>query len=70
MFKTNKNKSINKQKNKKTHVFLDPKYLSKIKIDLQETFRKTSCGCPKMIKTNIADKYNNKQTNKQTNKKS
>ena len=67
-----KNKSINKQTNKQTNEhFLDPKYLSQIKFDLHEALRKTSCGCPAMIKTtkpNKSQNKTNKSVNKQTNK--
>ena len=62
---------MNKQTNKKT--FLDTKYLSQSKSDIQEIIRVTSCGCPNMIKTKEIDKHINKQTtnksiNKQTDK--
>ena len=61
-----KNKQIHEQTNKQTNnYFLDPKYLSQIKLDLHKIFRVTSCGCPKVIK--IKNKRSNKQTNKQLN---
>ena len=43
------------------NIFIDPKYLSQIKLDLHKIFRVTSCGCPKIIK--IINKQINKQTN-------
>ena len=56
------NKRTNKQTNKH---FLDPIYLSQIKLDLQKIFRETSCRSPTMIKTK-KNKQIYKQTNKQT----
>ena len=44
---------MRKQINKQINIILDPKYLSQIKPDIYETFRETSCGCPKMIKKYI-----------------
>ena len=39
-----------------------------MKSDINESFRKTSCGCPMMIKTkNQTHEQTNKQTNKQNN---
>ena len=58
-----KTEKTNKQKNK----ILDGQCLSQIKSDPYETFRKSSCGYPKMItkqnKTNQTNKVNKKQTN-------
>ena len=51
------------QTNKQMNIFIDPKYLSQIKLDLHKIFRVTFFGCPEMIKKN-----NKKQTNNQTNK--
>ena len=58
-----KQKQINPLTNKQTNkpIFLDPKYLNNMKLDLQKTFRETSCGFPIMHKTNKQNKT--KQTN-------
>ena len=66
MIKT-KNKQIYKQTNTQTNKhFLDPKYLSQIKLDLCEIVRVYFCGCPMIIQTKNEQMY--KQTNSQTNK--
>ena len=59
-------RSISSTKCKKNKIFVDPKYLSQIKLDLQKTFREASCWCPTLIKTK--NKQIHKQTNKQTNR--
>ena len=54
-------KQINKQTNKQTKTFLDPKYHGQIKSDLFEIFRETSFGCPMTIKVKNEHVHNQKK---------
>ena len=44
------NKQSNKETSKQTKNFMSGQYISQIKSDLHEAFRKISCGNTKMIK--------------------
>jgi len=51
------------QTNKQMNIFIDPKYLSQIKLDLHKIFRVTFFGCPEMIKKTTKNKQTIKQIN-------